>query len=129
MNLEALRVDTLTRFENVQAEMGKLAGTGGFGGPPGLGYGGVSMSLINPKDMRLPPFPEKPESVEMFQRWFSKLGQHCARTQKFACADLVFKKVKGRDRPLSSFEERWQLLYPAQHDADAPMGTDVANWN
>ena len=44
----------------------------------------------------LPMFPEKADNVDIFQKWFRKFGQHCARcTSKFPMAEIVFS-LKSR---------------------------------
>ena len=104
----ALETKTTERIQQQDNKIAEIMRSSTGGSPAGLsasGSGGsdqVIKSLINPKGMKLPPFPEKPENVAAFKQWFRKFTQHCSRcTSKFPMAEVMFEKVKNCEKPLA----------------------------
>ena len=52
-------------------------------------------SLIHEKDIKMPSFPEKPESPEIFRRWWKDVGEYCERFKTFPNCSFIFKKLRG----------------------------------
>ena len=42
--------------------------------------------LIHDKDIRMPEFPQKPESTEMFRRWWKDVAGYCETSPVFPCS-------------------------------------------
>ena len=54
-----------------------------------------AQELIHEKDIKMPFFPEKADSVETFRRWWREVAEYCERLQRFEHCTLVFKRIRG----------------------------------
>ena len=61
---------------------------------------GMSTSLLDPRDLKMPFFPDKPENVEAFKRWIRGVTTHVSRHVNFPNADMVFNTVRNWPSPL-----------------------------
>ena len=81
-------------------------------------------SLIHEKDIKMPSFPEKPESPEIFRRWWKDVGEYCERFKTFPNCSFLFKKLRGYNDALDEGPAVTTLF--AKLDDDLPSDQTMA---
>ena len=58
--------------------------------------------LIHDKDIRMPEFPQKPESTEMFRRWWKDVAEYRETSPAFPCCQVLFSAIRGYTNVIES---------------------------
>ena len=61
----------------------------------GKGWQEPQYGLINDKDIKMPMFPDKFDSVEVFRRWWKETAEYCNNNHRFNDIKYLFKAVRG----------------------------------
>ena len=67
----------------------------------------------------MPAFPDNPEDVAVYRRWYKELATHCERTNGFEKANLVFRYLKSWPNPLTNDADLQQVLKKPSGDEEA----------
>ena len=71
--------------------------------------------LIHDKDIKMPEFPQKPESAEHFRRWWKDVAEYCEDTDgfRFASCPVFFNTIRGHKNVIESQSEVLELFKAA----------------
>ena len=100
-SMETRNAQVTTAVENVYSKIVGVESQMTAGGK-GFGSGNIGMSptLLDPRDLKMPFFPDKPENVEAFKRWFRGVTSHVSKNVNFPNAGFVFNTIRSWPNPL-----------------------------
>ena len=68
----------------------------------GKGFSSDKRGLSHDKDMKMPEFPRKPKSTEMFRRWWKDVAEYCEASPAFPCCHVLFSAIRGYKNVIES---------------------------
>ena len=135
-----LRQDVTTESQVVRKEVVDLSGrvtaitqiieSGAGASGQGSNFGAkiLKRSLIDPREMKMPVFPENPSQVDAFKRWYREVAKHIQR-HGYGHAEVLFSALRGYDRPLVTPDEIGELMDKATEYPNAGVRfRDAWDW-